>query len=315
MVRSDNCQRLVRAAVFAACLPSLVALFSLLLLPAPAFAEESSRAGHGHVTVSYQYIRVDGFEGSQGTIPIGTVDTHALNFELDYYLTDRWSVAFGIPFIRERYKGTFPHDPLALDPPRPEVENVDLGQWNQDFQDFHLAVRYLAKGTGRLRIEPYIVAGFPSNDYPFFGHAAIGQNLWRVEPGSSFLYVPYISDAYFRLDVGYAFVEETLGVSIDHWNIRAEAGYFFNQYLTGRAFVLHKQGDGLVFPDDFPPPRTTELWYQHDRMIKHNFTNAGLGLDWSMNENYGFTSSVLTMVRAEQVHKVDYAFTLGVTFW
>jgi hypothetical protein len=49
-------------------------------------------------------------------------------------------------------------------------------------------------------------------------------------------------------------------------------------------------------------------------MIKHNFTNAGVGLDWSMTENYSFTSSVLTMVRAEQVHKVDYAVTLGVAF-
>ena len=278
------------------------------------YAEDASRAGHGHVAVSYQFIHVDGFEGSNGTIPIGTVDTHALNLELEYFLTDRWTVGAGIPFIRERYLGDFPHDPLALDPPRPDVENVDEGDWNQDFQDFHLSVRYLAKATGRLRIEPYLVAGFPSNDYPFFGHAAIGQNLWRVEPGSSFLYIPPLSDAYYRLDVGYAFVEETLGVNIDHWNIRAEAGYFFNQYLSGRVFLLHKDGDGLVFPDDFPPPRTDELWYQHDRMIKHNFTNVGIGLDWSMQDRYSLSSSVLTMARAEQVHKVDYAFTIGVSF-
>jgi hypothetical protein len=306
MVGGDKGPGSVRSAFFAGCLSALFL--------APAAAEESSRSGHGHVSVSYQYIHVDGFEASQGTLDIGTVDTHVLNFELDYALTDRWSFAFGIPFIRERYQGNFPHDPLLLDPPRPQVENVDLGQWNQDFQDFHLGVRYLAKASGRLRIEPYITAGLPSNDYPFFGHAAIGQNLWRVEPGSSFVFVPYISDAWYRLDIGYAFVEETLGVSINHWNIRAEVGYFFNQYLSGRAFLLHKQGDGLVFPEDFPIPRNTELWYQHDRMIKHNFTNFGVGLDWSMNDNYSITTSALTMVRAEQVHKVDYAFTVGLAF-
>lgn len=293
--------------------PVLLWMMALITAPAVHADDADSRAGHGHVSVTYQYIRVDGFESSQGEIPIGTVDTHALYFEVDYYLTDRWTLVAGIPFIRERYQGDFPHDPLALDPPRPNVENVDLGDWNQDFQDFHIGARYLLKDAGRLRIEPYLMYGFPSNDYPFFGHAAIGQNLDRLEIGSSFLYVPPISDAYYRLDVGYAFVEETLGVNIDHWNIRAEAGYFFTRELTGRIFVLHKDGDGLIFPDDFPPPRTTEFWYQHDRTIKHNFTNVGVGVDWSLGDDYSVSSSVLTMTRAEQVHKVEYAFTVGLT--
>lgn len=308
MVEHEKCPGNARASL------SLVCFFALALsYSGPASADESSRAGHGHVSVSYQQIRVDGFEGSAGNIPIGKVDTHALSFDVEYYLTDRWTVGAGIPFIRERYRGTFPHDPLLLDPPRPEVKNIDLGDWNQGFQDFHLSVRYLAKATGQLRIEPYLVAGFPSNDYEFFGHAAFGQNLWRIEPGSTFLYKPPISDTYYRLDVGYAFVEETLGVSIDHWNIRAEAGHFFNEHLTGRIFVLHKDGDGLVFPEEFPLPRNTELWYQHDRLIRHNFTNVGVGLDWSMNERYSVSSSVMTMARAEQVHTVDFAFTVGLT--
>ena len=275
--------------------------------------EDGSRAGHGSVSVMYQNIHVDGFEGSQGEIDIGTVDTHALYFEVDYHLTDRITLVAGIPYIRERYKGSFPHDPLALDPPRPEVENVDLGDWNSDFQDVHFGVRYLLKDSDTLRIEPFAISGIPSTDYPFFGHAAIGQHVKRLEIGSSFTYVPPISDAWYGLDLAYVFVEETLGVNIDHWNVRAEAGYFFSRNLAGRAFILHKQGGGLTFPDDFPPPRTDEKWYQHDRLVKHNFTNFGLGLDWSLSDNYRMTSSVLTMVRAEQVHKVRYAITIGFT--
>jgi hypothetical protein len=290
----------------------LLSLPLYLATVAPTAATENeSRAGHGNVSVMYQYISVDGFESSQGEIDIGTVDTHVLYFEVGYHLTDRMTLIAGIPYVRERYKGPFQHDPLALDPPRPEVENVDQGDWNSDFQDVHFGVRYLVKDSGTLRIEPFALAGVPSNDYPFFGHAAIGQNLKRIEIGSSFTYVPPISDAWYRLDLGYAFVEETLGVNIDHWNIRAEAGYFFSQHLTGRAFFLHKQGHGLTFPEDFPPPRTDEKWYQHDRMIKHNFTNFGVGLDWTMSDTYTVSSSVLTMVRAEQVHKVDYAISLG----
>jgi hypothetical protein len=291
---------------------------SLLLILANATsvataAEDSSRAGHGNVSVAYQYISVDGFEASQGEIDIGTVDTHTLYFEIDYHLSDRFTLVAGIPYVRERYKGSFPHDPLALDPPRPDVENVDQGDWNSDFQDFHIGARYLLKDSDTLQVEPFAIFGTPSNDYPFFGHAAIGQNLNRFELGSSFVYIPPISDAWYGLDLAYVFVEETLGVNIDHWNIRAEAGYFFSQNLAGRAFILHKQGGGLTFPDEFPPPRTDEKWYQHDRLIKHNFTNFGIGIDYSLSENYRLTSSILTMIRAEQVHKVRYAITVGLT--
>ena len=96
MVGCHNYQGVAQTAMLAGIFLGLA-----LILSGDARAEESSRAGHGHVTVSYQYIHVDGFEATAGTIDIGTVDTHALNFELDYYLTDRWTIAVGIPFIRE----------------------------------------------------------------------------------------------------------------------------------------------------------------------------------------------------------------------
>jgi len=312
MIRTNRQRGAVSCRQTAARLMALPSIFLWCSLPAAA-SEDVSRAGHGHYTVGYQRIHVDGFEGSQGEIPIGTVDTHSLYFEVDYNLTDRWSMVAGIPYIIERYLGDFPHDPLLLDPPRPDVENVDQGAWNAGFQDFHLGARYLLKSSGQLRIEPYVLAGIPSNDYPFFGHAAFGQNLVRVELGSNFTYIPPLSDAYFQLELGYAFVEKTLGTSISHWNIRAEAGYFFGPRLSGRLFLLHKDGRGLIFPDDFPPPRTDEKWFQHDRMIQHNFTNFGAGLDWALDDTYQVSTSVLTMVRAEQVHNVDYAFTLGLT--
>ena len=135
---------------------SSIAANLLLIIANPAAAEsasgDGSRAGHGDISVLYQYISVDGFEASQGEVDIGTVDTHALYFEIDYHLTDRITLVAGIPYIRERYKGSFPHDPLVLDPPRPEVENVDQGDWNSDFQDFHFGIRYLLKDSPILRI-------------------------------------------------------------------------------------------------------------------------------------------------------------------
>lgn len=274
-------------------------------------AEDAGRAGHGYVSVSYQYISVDGFEGNSGTVPIGTVETHSLFFHVEYHLTERWTISAGLPYIRKRYQGPGPHDPLTLDPPRPWIENVDLGNWNSDFQDIHLGVKYLAK-DGPLVIEPFAFYGVPSNDYPFFGHAAVGQQLWKFDVGTSFSYYPGLSNAHYRADIAYVFVEETLGTSIDHWKIFGEAGYQFNAHWTGRVFFLLKDGDGLN-AEDFPRPRTTEMWYQHDRMIKHNYLNVGIGLDWNLDNGYQVSANFMKQPWQEQVHKMEYAFTIGIS--
>lgn len=277
-------------------------------------AETESRAGHGAMALTFQYVRVDGFEGSLGHVPLGEVHTQVVGLEVDYHLTDRLTLVAGIPYVRERYVGPFDHNPLALDPPRTDVPNVDLGDWNTDFQDFHFGARYLLVDSP-VSVEPFVMAGVPSNDYPFFGHAAIGRNRNQLEIGSNFLYRPLFSDAWYQLQLGYVFVEETLGVSVNHWNINAEAGYFFSQQLAGRVFVMHRVGDGLDFPTDFAPPagRTDEMWYQHDRLVRHNFTNAGAGLIWQFDDRYAVSTSVFTMLRANQVHDVEYAVDLTIS--
>jgi hypothetical protein len=205
------------------------------------------------------------------------------------------------------------HDPLLLDPPRPDIENVDQGDWNSAFQDIFLGVSYLAFDSPTFAIEPHLFLGIPSHDYPFFGNAAIGQNQTRIEIGSSFLLAPGLSDAYYGLDISYAFVEEVLNSDINHWRINAEAGYFFTPRLTGRVFALVKQGHGLDFPDDFPPPRTDERWYQHDRMVKHNYIIAGIGLDWFVSDKYEVSAALMKMTHAEVIHIMDFAFDITVS--
>ena len=286
---------------------------ALLLFSTLSWAEEDGgRAGHGYVSLSYQYISVDGFEASTGTSPIGTVDTHSLSLEIDYHLTDRLTIAAGIPYIRKRYQGPFPHDPLTLDPPRPWVENIDQGDWNSGFQDFHFGLKYLLK-DGPLVIEPFAFYGMPTNNYPFFGHAALGQQLWKFDVGSSFFYFPGLSNAYYRADIAYVFVEKTLGTSINHWKIFGEAGYRFSEHWTGRLFFLLKDCKGLNFPEDFPPPRTTELWYLHDRLIKHNYLNVGIGIDWNLDSGYQISANFMKQPWQEQVHKMEYAFSVGIS--
>ena len=130
------------------------------------------------------------------------------------------------------------------------------------------------------------------------------------------MWYPGLSNAYYRADIGYVFVEETLGVSVNYWNIRAEAGYQFGPRFTGRLFGLLKKGSGLSVPDDFPgfPGQLTdELWYQHDRLLKHNYLNIGIGLDWALNDQYSLSGNYREMSWADQVNILEYALTLSLT--
>lgn len=289
----------------------LTVLVQLALATDAASAEEGGK-GHGYVTAEYQYITTDGFESTIGKLNSGKTETHTMYFEAGYNVTDRFSVAVGLPLIRKRYQGATPHDPAGLDPPNNTAPFIDDGEYHTHWQDFFLEVRYLAR-EGALSIEPFASLGIPSNDYPFFAAAAPGQNLTKFEVGTEFTYVPPISDAFFRLGIGRVFVEETLGVSIDHWRVYGDAGYFFGPRMSGRVFFLLKDGSGLEFPDDFPTPRTDEHWYQHDRMVKHNYMNVGVGLDWVVNEKYALSTSIITMTWADQVFIVDYSATVALT--
>ena len=297
-------------------LSTTVAIGSLLLLTSNVNAAEvDPRKGGSQFVLSYQFNTTDGFESDIGELPIGSIDTHVLNFELQYALTDRLTVIAGVPYVRKRYNnGPLPHDPLLLDPPRPYIENVDLGGWNSGFQDINIGAKYRVR-EGTFFVEPFVYLGTPSHEYPFFGNAAIGQQLTRLQVGSSFMWYPGLSNAYYRANIGYVFVEETLGVSVNYWNILAEAGYQFGPRISGRLFGLLKKGSGLSVPTDypgFPDQLTDELWYQHDRMLKHNYLNIGIGLDWSLNDRYSVSANYMTMVWADQVNILKYALTLSV---
>lgn len=291
--------------------PGLAGWLACLLLPLACVHATAGEAGHGSFSVSYQVIHTDGFEATTGKLDVGTTDTRVVNLTARYHLTDRWTTTLGIPLIRKRYQGGVPHDPRLLSPPR-DAPFIDDGNYHTSWQDWFFKAGYLAH-TGPLQIEPFLAVGVPSQDYPFFAASAVGQNQTKVELGVDFLYTPGLSDAWYRLELGYVFVEEVLDVSTDHWRLDVELGYFFSPRWSARVFLLLKEGDGLNFPDDFPLPRTGEQWYQHDRMVKHNYLNLGLGADWAINDRYSLSMSALKTINGDQIFPVEYAFTLGLT--
>ena len=289
---------------------------SIMVVCTDAWAETSQKKGDASLRVEYQYIRTGEYDSSVGKIDIGNTDSHAIVLSGDYAFNDRWKVFASLPYIQKRHKGALPHDPTVdfVNYTPPDMRVTDDGSYHGGFQDLFFGLQYLAL-DGPLELAPFISYGLPASNYPFYAHAAIGRNIWHLPVGVSLSYTPYFSDWYLKSDIAYVFTEKSLGVNVSHWLIYASASYFFTPRFAPKAFVSIKHvNGGLSFPDDFPPESfDSEHWYYHDRTIKHNFVNAGVGFDWILNEKYQLSGTLFTMVKPEQVNTIEYAFTLGLT--
>lgn len=291
----------------------------LLLFSGPALAqnevliaEDLYAKGHGSVSLTFQMIEVSNFNNSVQDVDIGSVSTRSAYLELEYALAERWLLTVGVPYVKKRYDGPAKHDPLKLVPPRPDVAFLDDGRYHSSLQDFVIGMRYLLD-TEPLLLQPFVVAYVPTHDYPHFAQAAVGQNLWRFEVGlEATHYLPF-SDWYYRLAGSYTFVEETLGINVNHFRLHGELGYFLKPEFSLNIFFHGKDGrgdDATTFP---PSKRFDERWYQHDRTARHAYLNVGLGGDWLFSDKYQLTASAFTSVWGETVHLVDWAASLGIT--
>lgn len=278
--------------------------------PGAGAARTYSRAGHGVVAITYQHSHTDGLFTNAGFTPVGATDTHAIEFDIDFNVTDRLSVTAGIPYIIKRHTGTAIHDPALLIPPR-DSEFIDDGDYHSGFQDAHFGARYLLVDED-FKVEPFVAVSFPVSDYPFFGAAAIGQQLTHYEFGSRFAYQPPLDLYFASITASRVIVERTLGFDIDHWRVNLDVGYLVLPNVAVRGLLLVKQGGGLEAPDDFPS-RTDELWFNHDRLLQHNYINAGGAIDWAIDDKLTLTGSFLKQIHRDNIFALKYAFSLTVS--
>lgn len=306
-------------------LAALVPTCSMLLLSTLAVAQDDS-IRKSSLRFEYQYIRTGEFfdeslvYGTGGDI--GTTDTHALILSGNLPIGDSLSLFASVPYIQKRHQGNNPHNFLEFsnfNPPDRRI--VDDGDYHGGLQDLSFGARYRFL-EGPVQISPFISYGVPMNDYPIYGKAAIGANLWAIPIGVQLDFQPYFSDWSFSGNVAYVFREEPLDINVDYWLYTVSAGYYFSPRTFVSAFVFGKDTpQGVELPWDFTDDPTygdladfdTELWWQHDRVLAHSFTNIGLGVDYIINERYQFSGQAWTSLTADQVNEVDYAFSLALT--
>jgi hypothetical protein len=287
--------------------------------------DSESSQGHGSFTIGFTNSLGNGLRISDGDIAHnGQTRIRSLNLDIDYHLTDRWSIHAGIPYVSNRYQGPAPHCPTALpaacasrpalDPAHPESQFLDDGQYHGAWQDWSLGIAYFKDLDGYL-LTPSLTVYLPSHDYTFFANAAPGQRLWKVEPGIELAHQFDFTNIYYRIRYAYVVAQRTLGTSINHNRFDLEFGYFINPDLSLRVFTLGRIGNGYKAADLVPQTQgfTNELWYVHDQVSAHNFAAAGIGGDYRLNDRYTLSASAQRLYWGQTVFNFQYTYDIRLT--
>lgn len=284
-----------------------VVLAVLLMLPARSARAQAwvPPAGAGAVTFVFQAIDNTGHRLDDGSLlPEGKSTNVALSVEGEYAVTDRLSVAAGIPYVFSKFRG--PANPEALLLP---VDSCHC--WQSGWQDFGFTARYNLV-NGAFALTPSVSYGVPSHAYDYQGEAVVGRRLQEVRVAL---------DAGRRLDAisqrlsvqgrySYAFVEQVLDVPNNRSNASVTGAFQFTRRFSvrGTLFWQHTHG-GVRAGPDLPPP---EIIGEHDRLMRDNNWRLGGGLSYSWSRLDVFASYIEYMA-GENTH-AGRAFTAGVSW-
>jgi hypothetical protein len=282
-----------------------------LVLSGTVPAQDGDTQGQrGQFSISYQYNESRNLVATDFTIPTNTLTTSAVDFAVDYAVNDRWTISGGLPLVsRKDFDPTHLHDPLAIVPPQLDSPYLDDGRFHTYWQDLRFGASYRVPTdpVNAISVEPYVQISIPASDYPFFGNAAPGQHLRHTELGTNVGYRPPFLPWYFNLRAGYVWAPSTLNWNINGTRIDGEAIRFLSPRLAFKAFFSSKHADGLPVPAG-PIDLTSALWYYHDRFIRHNYINMGVGADWTLNSKNRLEVDWIQMVYAQDVFRLTKAF-------
>jgi len=102
----------------------------------------------------------------------------------------------------------------------------------------------------------------------------------------------------------YEFVENVLGRNLDKHHYRLSAHWDLSPTWSLNAFGNARYSNGLEPPELAGKVPRTELWYQHDRMLKQNYALAGVGATWQFRERWALSAATAWPVKAEGMHRI-----------
>ena len=284
----------------------------------------NSESGRGHVSVGFQAAHTEGVitgTGVEFSEALAT-DVRSMNIGIEYWLGDQWSLHASLPFISKRaLNDPGRHNQNRLVVPHPESTFIDDGQYHSAWQDWQLGVAFHTS-LGVFDIASHAVFTYPSHDYVFFASAPVGQGLKKLRIGADVSQRIGRSNLHYSVGYSYEFVERIEDIQVrgvqygnintDNQYLRLSTWYDFSPRLSARAFANRRTGNGLDNDDvnRIDRAQTSELWYQHDRLLQYNYAIAGLGATWDFNEKWSVSASAATMVWARVNHDMKYAYEI-----
>lgn len=278
----------------------------------------SPKPARGWISLGFQAVHTRGsLDGSGGDLPFLRdlqTDSRSLTLSVDYRLDERWSVNAALPYIRKRAvndRGF--HNPARLAVPRPDSKFLDDGDYHGTWQDWQLGVTYHTDFAG-FDVRPHAVLTYPSRDYTFFASAAAGQRLGRLRLGFDISRRLGSSNFHYSAGYSYELVEKVLGNNLDKQHLRLSGRYDVSPQLSASVFAVGRRGRGLDPAIFLRESRLgSELWYQHDRLLRHNYGLAGIGVAWRFNDVWSISGSTSRMVWGDSIHDIKYAHEMQVT--
>lgn len=289
-------------------------------VPAPGTAYEFDvpKPSRGSISLGFQAVHTQGsLDSSGGDIAFLrnlTTDIRSMTLSVDYRLDERWSLNASLPFISKRAVNDIgAHNPARLAQPRTDSKFLDDGRYHGTWQDWQLGVTYHTT-LGGFDFRPHAVLVYPSHDYTFFASAAPGLRLKRLRLG--FDAARRLGRSNFHYSAGYSYelVEKVLGNNLDKHHLRLSGRYDFSPQWSVNVFASGRRAQGLdpaVFFGEWA--RGSELWYQHDRLLRHNYGFAGVGATFRFEDTWSLSASTSQMVWGDSIHDVKYAHEVQLT--
>lgn len=235
---------------------------------------------------------------------LGEIKSGTFFADVTYGIRDDLAVSIGIPLVRSKYTGTFPHG-----------SSLDNGRAHTSVQDLKFDVRYQLT-QGAFVVTPFVGSQLPATDYEYFAHAAPGRRLRELQMGT------FVGGTLDRLLPGlflqgrytYGVVEKVLDISHNRSQLGLELGYFVTPSwrVVGMASGQRTHG-GIDMPRNAASIWPREQFRNHDRITAEHYANVGGGMGWTVNDRFDVFGSVTRTVTARNTHKLHYAASVGVS--
>ena len=276
-------------------------------------------AGHGFVSMGYQQLYSHGdYDGPAGK-DSGNVHFNSMQFEAGYFVADRWEVHVALPYIESNYSGNFAHPQLPC-PPNCQPTKIDDGSYHGFWQDWDAGLRYHADLNG-YELTPSLDIYVPSNNYPFYGSASIGQRTTRVGVGVDLTHQFDWSNFFYEAHFQYVFNEHVLNINNNYYSFGINAGYFISPRLSAKLITDVKLGNG--YDDDqigpyapapgAPTDGANPVWELHDKFRLEEHADVGGGLDYSLGNKFLLSATVAQSVWGRANARLTYEWGLKLT--